>query len=901
MNGQASVSVTINASGSYSFSADDQIDQTIPLANSAFVTALLLQGFEFNRINQKNQYAGVPMTITLRAVDPSGDTVTGFDGNVALQQLTSFGIGRIEPSSVSLNNGSWTGQVTMYRADETSINRGNVNIYAYWPTNPARNGTSDPFTVHPGTFSRLQIVVPGQTALPGSVNGFTGTPASHGADEPFTVDIYATDAYWNRVQSGDTVRVTSNDAGASTPVSGALSNGFRQFTLSLGTVGSWTLTVSDLTNGSIQSMTSQPIPVLSGSVHHFEIDPIASPITAGDPTAVTVRATDSGGNTITGYSGDAILTANTGPNSISVSAIQFVGGVWSGDIEFRGAGGAVTLSCADYASPPHTGTSASFEVLPGPFVALQVVLPGQTPAGGTPSGVTGLPDVQASGSSFQITIRAVDEFFNRVPNVTDELTISSSDAFATLPASPNLVNGILTTTVTLYEAGYQTITATDADNSNIDAGTSSQFEVTAGTYARIVLIAPGEILAPGQPGGRAGTATDQSINFAFTVSVYATDTWGNPVQGVSDVVRLTSGDPLAQLPPDAAMVDGEVDLSIRLSTGGFQQITASNVTQPAMLSSTTQVRAIESGLHLEASVDPTDVAAGEAFNLTVRVTNDAGAVIQEVNSFVTVTVLNAATQDPGRGTLSNTSFQLLQGQRTMSVFYTFAEDIVLVVTDDADNQPALTGVVRVSPGAPASIALTSDPTWVRGNALASVSAQLLDLYGNGVPARPMSFTLLTGQGTLTPIDSETNPQGVALAEFRAPRVPEIARIRATSGSISQEYDLETALVNPNAPGGYLSNYPNPFHPGETPTTFAYKLDDNATVRIRIFTLTGGLVFEHEISPGTPGGIAGLNEFLWDGRNGDGELVASGGYILAVDAEGGGETMHSMRRKIGVVR
>ena len=39
-----------------------------------------------------------------------------------------------------------SGQVTMYRADETSIKRGNVNMYAVLDNDPTRNGTSDPFS-----------------------------------------------------------------------------------------------------------------------------------------------------------------------------------------------------------------------------------------------------------------------------------------------------------------------------------------------------------------------------------------------------------------------------------------------------------------------------------------------------------------------------------------------------------------------------------------------------------------------------------------------------------------------------------------------------------------------------------------------------------------------------------
>ena len=66
-------------------------------------------------------------------------------------------------------------------------------------------------------------------------------------------------------------------------------------------------------------------------------------------------------------------------------------------------------------------------------------------------------------------------------------------------------------------------------------------------------------------------------------------------------------------------------------------------------------------------------------------------------------------------------------------------------------------------------------------------------------------------------------------------------------------------------------------------------------------LSGGLVLDREYAAGAAGGTAGLNEVPWDGRNGDGKPVASGGYVLYVQAEGEGATMHVMRRKLGVVR
>jgi hypothetical protein len=129
----------------------------------------------------------------------------------------------------------------------------------------------------------------------------------------------------------------------------------------------------------------------------------------------------------------------------------------------------------------------------------------------------------------------------------------------------------------------------------------------------------------------------------------------------------------------------------------------------------------------------------------------------------------------------------------------------------------------------------------------------------------------------------------------------MSRIRATSNLLSAELDVETALVDPNKPAGTLTNYPNPFHPGEAPTTIAYKLAEDAAVSMKIYTLSGGLVLDEQFDPGAPGGIAGLNEIPWDGRNGDGQVVASGGYILVLEANRAGETLHVMRRKIAVVR
>lgn len=900
-SGTLLLTVTLNAGGSFTFFAHDETDGTIPDGTSASVSALVLQGFQFSGISQKNQTAGVPFNMTLTARDPSGNIVTGYNGYVRLDEITSYGDGRTSPDSVQLVNGSWTGGLAAYRADETSINRGNVNFYAFLSNAPGKNGTSDPFTVHPGNFSRVQLIVPGETVLPGSVTGKTGTPASQSGGQAFSVTVYATDAYWNPLVSSDQVRLTSGDAAASTPLTGAMSNGVRGFSVSLGTVGTQTLTIADQTNGSIQGMTSPGIVVIPSGADHFAISTITSPQVAGTPVSVTIRAADVSNNTVPGYNGQAVLSANTGAGSISPELITFTDGVWTGSMVFRGAGGAVSFTAFDFSAPPHTGTSNSFAVQPGPFSGLQVLLPGETPQGGTVDGKNGAPTGQTAGAAFTLTLRAVDAYWNLVGGINDRIALGSSDAFAGMPAETTLAGGQLLLPARLYRTGPQRIWASDVDQPSITPDTSAYVTVTGGPFSRVLILAPGESPAPGTVTGRTGTATDQSINYLFTCTVLAADSWWNPVGGVSDVMHVTSGDAGATMPPDAAMVDGVAQMNVRLATGGFQQISVSDVTQPSKTGSTTQVRAISTGFHLEATVTPSAAPAGGDFTLTVKITNDAGSVIQEINSRVTIDVQNASSQAPGRGTLLTSTLQLLQGQRSITETYSFAEPIVLIAYDDAGNAPAVSNVITISPGPPTTVVLSSSPTWVGGDKNAAITALVTDDYGNGVPDQPVNFLLVSGTGTLTPIDNMTDSLGAARANFLSPRRPEIDRLRAVSDTLSDDLDLETAFVDPGAPGGTITSYPNPFHPPTQGASIAYKLDDDAQVTIRIFTQSGVPVRTVEFGSGSTGGSVGLNTYVWDGKNGAGNVVASGGYLVLLEARGAGQTLNIMRRKIAVVR
>ncbi len=756
----------------------------------------------------------------------------------------------------------------------------------------------------------MQIILPGQTPHPGTISGLSGSPATQGALQNFTVDLYATDDFWNPLSSNDLVRIVSSDTGGNTPVTTTLSGGFAQATVKLATVGSQTLTVNDLSNGTVRSMTTAGIMVIPSFADHFEFEALAEAVVAGVATLVSIRATDAAGNTIADFNGDVILTANTGPGSISTEAATFTNGTWTGIVEFYGAGGAVQMSCSDYATPPHVGTSGNILVTPGPFVGTQVILPGQTAQGGTESGFVGTPETQDAGQVFTVQIRAVDEFFNRVTGINDLVVFQSPDVNIEVPDGVAFVNGEAFIPVTIYLAGLQVLSVADAVSQSIQALPSQSFAVNPGPFSKMLLLAPGETAEAGSEFGRAGAATDQSITYLFTLTAVSTDQWFNQVKGINDIVHLTTTDPGAELSEDLALVDGSASLTARLATGGFQQFTLTSISTPSVTPSTTQVRAISSGLHLEADIAETVVQAGVSFTLNVYMVNDAGSVIQEINSEVQITVRNATTQTNGRGILSATSFQLLQGQRSVSLNYTYAEPIIIEVTDSSGSSPALTGVINVEPGAPTVISLRSAPGWVRANATALISARITDAFENPIPDLSVSFaTSAADSGQLgdeetkagaATVVSLTDDDGVAQVQYHSPRHTQEIMVTASSGALTAEYVLITALVDPEAGGGHITNYPNPFHPDETATTIAYVLDDNASVRLRVYTLSGGLVLDRRYAAGSEGGSTGLNEIKWDGRNGDGEPVASGGYIAYVEAEGNGATQHVMRRKIGVV-
>ncbi len=210
----------------------------------------------------------------------------------------------------------------------------------------------------------------------------------------------------------------------------------------------------------------------------------------------------------------------------------------------------------------------------------------------------------------------------------------------------------------------------------------------------------------------------------------------------------------------------------------------------------------------------------------------------------------------------------------------------------------------------------------------SIAVSVLDAAGRLVnnPSRTLAgLTLTASSGSATPLSLNSNPVWIRVSDVGSdavippnmssaftvsldlvenPQLDELAlRIGgagaivvrdAVSGQRFGVVDSQTGqgLGNVSSPGlvilsnnfeEYAHNYPNPFRAGEQSTRIAYFLDQDSNVDLKIYSLTGKLVFEASFASGDPEGAAGAREILWDGRNAMGDVVRNGLYVCKLTA------------------
>ena len=506
--------------------------------------------------------AGTAFNVTVNAVDANWNLV----GSVAdTARITSSDVNAQLPANAALAAGTQTFAVTLLTAGSRTVTATDL-------TDGTKTANTSPATtVTAGAFTKLQLLMPGETAAPGTATGKTGTPSARTAGTAFNVTVNAVDANWNLVNSvTHTVGVTSSDANATLPANIALAAGTRTLSITLRTAGSHTVTATDITDGTKTASTSPAATVNTGAFTKLQLlmpGETAAPGTAtgktGTPTArastvafsVTVNAVDTAWNVVNTITDTVRITSSDANAQLPANA-ALVAGTQTFTVTLLTAGSR-TVTATDVTDGTKTAnTSPATTVTAGAFTKLQLLMPGETAAPGTATGKTGTPSARTAGTAFNVTVNAVDANWNLVNSVTHTVGVTSSDPNATLPANIALAAGTRTLSITLRTAGSRTVTATDITDGTKTANTSPATAVNPGAFTKLQLLMPGETAAPGTATGKTGTPTAPSVGASFVVAVNAVDANWNGVSSVGDTVRITSSDPNAQLPANAALVAG---------------------------------------------------------------------------------------------------------------------------------------------------------------------------------------------------------------------------------------------------------------------------------------------------------------------------------------------------------
>ncbi len=111
-------------------------------------------------------------------------------------------------------------------------------------------------------FTKLQILLPGEIAAPGTATGKTGTPDSQLQFTSFNITVNAVSDDWVLMADvTDTVTFSSSDPIALLPLDTPLVNGSATVEVALDTAGTHTITATNVTDPSIESATSSEVTV----------------------------------------------------------------------------------------------------------------------------------------------------------------------------------------------------------------------------------------------------------------------------------------------------------------------------------------------------------------------------------------------------------------------------------------------------------------------------------------------------------------------------------------------------------------------------------------------------------------------------------------------------------------
>ncbi len=432
---------TLKIAGSQSLTATDTATSSITgsetgiSVNAAAASTLTVTGYP------SPTTAGVSHSLTVTMFDAYGNVATGYTGTVHFASSDS-------QAALPADYTFTAGDAGMHGFSATLKTAGAQSLIATDTATSSITGSETGITVNAAAAATL------------AVTGFP-SPTTAGASHSFTVT--ALDAYGNTATSyTGTVHFTSSDGQAVLPANYTFTSsdaGVHSFSATLKTAGTQAITAKDTTNSSITG-SQTGITVSAAAASTFTVSGYPSSTTAGVSHSFTVTALDAYGNVATSYTGAVHFTSSDGqaalPANYTFTASD--AGVHTFTATLKTAG-TQSITATDLAATSITGTESGIAVTANVATHFQISAPTSIKA----------------GTTFSVTVTALDAYGNVASGYRGSVHFSSSDHKATLPPDYTFTgsdDGVHKFTVTLNTVGTQTLTVTDKATSSI-TGTAS--------------------------------------------------------------------------------------------------------------------------------------------------------------------------------------------------------------------------------------------------------------------------------------------------------------------------------------------------------------------------------------------------------------------------------------------
>src|SRR5712691_10423724 len=675
--------VTLKTAGTQSVTATDTKTATIKgsqtgiVVNAQPVSVLGVSGVTTPRT------AGAAGTVTVKATDSFGNTVTNYTSTV---HCTSSDPAAVLPANYTFTTAdagahTFTNGVTLKTTGTQSVTATDV-------ANAAISGSQSGIVVNAGAAAALFV---------------SGIASPRTANVASDFSVEARDPFGNRATGyTGTVHFTSSDAAAVLPANykfTATDSGLHNFTATTGgtttlkTAGSQSLTATDTVTASITG-SQTGIQVVSNAATTLVVSGFPASAAAGTTATVTVEARDAAGSRATGYTGTVHFTSSDA-RAVLPADYRFTtgttctpspcdNGIHSFSVTLK-TSGAQSVTAADTVTSTITGTQSGISIAAGPATSLNV---------------SGFPSPVTAGVSGTATIEARDALGNRATSYAGTVQLTATDPIATVPSPISFAGtqGIQTVTgATFRTAGTQSLIAADASAASI-VGRQDGISVTPASAAALsVNVAlPGGTLAAGQ---------------STSVTITALDAFANVATGYVGTVHFSSSDPLATLPADRTFAPADLGTAtvsgLVFRTVGSQSFTAAD-TLGGMSATQTGIPVVAgAAASLVASGFPSSVTAAAAGALTVTALDAFGNVATGYLGTVAFTSTDAQAALPAPAAFASTD----AGTRTFVVTLKTAGTQSITATDTVNASLTSTqSGISVAPAAAASLLVSGIPS-----------------------------------------------------------------------------------------------------------------------------------------------------------------------------------------------